>query len=220
MQNYFQNLVQLLSHLPGVGQRSASRIAFFLLKAESNFCGELGLAIQNLQKNLFFCKVCGSLTDQNNGEMCEICLDPKRERQQLCVVEEPGDVIVIEKTGAFQGLYHVLMGALSPLDGISPNDLRVKELLNRLEESRVGVDRGDASYIEDTNKKIQEIFIATNPTLEGDATADYICRRIEELGRKNEVKITRISHGIPTGSAIEYAETNVLARSIRSRIEY
>ena len=195
MQKIFQNLTEILSTLPGIGQRSALRIAFHLMKSSNRFACDMSRAILELKEKLRFCKHCAGITEM---EVCEICSDLKRNHELLCVVEEPADIFVIEKTGEFSGQYHVLMGALSPLDGIGPEELRLRELEQRL---------GSA-------KKINELFIATNPTLEGDATADYVHKLFQNQPGLN---ITRISHGIPTGSSIEFADAAVLARSIRAR---
>ena len=195
MQKAFQNLTETLSSLPGIGQRSALRIALHFMKNTEAFAQNMSRAILELKEKLCFCKLCGGITET---EVCEICSDLKRDSALLCVVEEPVDIFVIEKTGEFLGYYHVLMGALSPLDGIGPEELRLREL-----EERVA-----------SEKKIVELFIATNPTLEGDATADYVHKLFQN---RANLSITRISHGIPTGSSIEFAETSVLARSIRAR---
>lgn len=187
------NLVRQLAALPGIGQRSALRIAFHLLKADAVQSEELGRALQALRDQVRFCDQCGSLSET---ELCDICRDSDRDDHVLCVVEEPGDVFSIEKTGEYRGRYHVLLGALSPLDGVGPEDLRMQELVDRVESGA-----------------FQELFVATNPTLEGDATANYL----QDLLGGRGLRLTRISHGIPTGSSIEYADQNALARSIRSR---
>lgn len=187
------NVIRLLSTLPGIGQRSAMRIAFHLLKNDPRHTEQLSRALQELRTTVRFCSQCGGLTD---GELCEICSDSSRDPALICVVEEPQDIYAIEKTGEFRGLYHVLMGALSPLDGIGPDDLRIRELIERVKAV-----------------SCREIFVATNPTLEGDATAHYIT----ELVRRPGLAVTRISHGIPTGASIEFADSGVLARSIRDR---
>ena len=195
MHDPFHNLIRLLSTLPGIGQRSALRIVFYLLKQDTRAVEELSMAMLELKQKLRFCKQCGGITQQ---EVCEICCDTQRNPDYLCIVEQPKDIFIIEKTGEFSGYYHVLMGALSPLDGIGPEELRINELVARLNQQ----------------KRIKELFLATNPTIEGDATADYI----HKLFAKNtDLQITRISHGIPTGSAIEFAEPSVLAHSIRTR---
>ena len=195
MQNVFNRSLEALSRLPGIGPRSASRIAFYLMKNDKSLAESLSKAVLDLKKNLRFCRQCGGISEH---DVCEICTNKERNPSLLCVVEEPGDIFVIEKTGVFSGYYHVLMGALSPLDGIGPEELRIQDLEQRMRE----------------NTQIEELFLATNPTLEGDATADYIHKLFQKI---TNLIITRISHGIPTGSAIEFAEPSALARSIRSR---
>ncbi|MBI3396068.1 MAG: recombination protein RecR [Spirochaetia bacterium] len=187
------NVVHLLSALPGIGRRSAQRIAFYLLKTDPSRVEQLCHALLEMRRSVRFCSQCGSLSET---ELCSICRDPARDQKRLCVVEEPGDIFSIETTGEYRGLYHVLMGALSPLDGIGPEDLRLRELRDRLSPGQ-----------------FTELFVATNPTLEGDATAHYIL----ELARRPGLTITRISHGIATGASIEFAEQGALARSIRDR---
>lgn len=188
-----ENLIHQLSSLPGIGQRSAMRIAFHLIKLEEYKVRNLTDAVLELKSSVRFCSSCGGLSE---NEICSFCADKNRNRSLLCVVEEPQDIYAIEKTGEFTGLYHVLMGAISPLDGIGPEDLRIEELKDRLEMG-----------------PLEEIFLATNPTLEGDATAGYI----HDLCSGMNIKITRISHGLQTGGAIEYADRASLARSIRNR---
>ncbi|MCE9600237.1 MAG: recombination mediator RecR [Spirochaetia bacterium] len=192
-----ENVVRLFASLPGIGQRSALRIAFHLIRSETEKASDIADAITRLKVEVRFCSRCSSLADQ---DLCATCRDPRRDRTVLCVVEEPGDVFAIEKTGEFGGLYHVLMGSISPLDGIGPGDLRIKELLVRVQEEQ----------------EIKEILLATNPTLEGDATAEYIAGLLKDAN----LHITRISHGIPTGASIEYAEKTTLARSIKLRHDF
>lgn len=200
-----EKLVRMLTTLPGIGERSALRIAFHILKSEELQAGQLSDAIRELRSNVHFCAHCGGLSE--SAGLCHICSNPAREHGTLCVVEEPGDIFAIEKTGEYSGLYHVLLGALSPLDGIGPEDLRLGELFARIQD-RAGHATNEVP--------ITEVFIATNPTLEGDATAHYIRERLSVDGN---VRITRISHGLPTGASIEYADRSTLARSIRSRQE-
>lgn len=169
------------------------RIAFYLLQSDKEISEQISHAIKKLKEEIRFCDICGGLTET---DICTICDDTSRDDSIICVVEEPNDIYAIENTGDFKGKYHVLNGALSPLDGIGVEDLRIKELLDRIKTILP-----------------KEIFIATNPTLEGDATARYIA---DQLEGKN-IRITRISHGIPTGSAIEYADSAALSRSIRGR---
>jgi len=192
-----ENAVRMLSSLPGIGPRSALRIAFHLIRSDMEKSKDLALAVERLKSEVRACSRCGSLSDQ---ELCPICRDTRRDASVICVVEEPGDVFAIEKTGEHRGLYHVLMGAISPLDGIGPGDLRIEELLRRVK----------------TEEAVSEILLATNPTLEGDATADYIASMIQ----RQNIKITRISHGVPTGASIEYADKSTLARSIRLRHDF
>ncbi len=196
MHRAFHNLVQTLSKLPGIGQRSALRIGLYLIKSDERITKELSKALLTLKQTLRFCQICGGITEH---ETCEICVDSLRDPSLLCVVEEPGDIFTIEKTGEFSGHYHVLMGVLSPLDGIGPDELRLQELIQRVTQEN----------------QVNELFIATNPTVEGDTTADYISNLFTN---QENLLITRISHGIPTGSVIEFAEPSVLARSIRTRM--
>lgn len=190
-----ENLIQLFASLPGIGRRSATRIAFHLLRMDDYLNLQLSEAVRDIRKHIRFCKECGGLSE---AELCKICEDANRNDEILCVVEEPGDIYAIEKTGEYKGRYHVLMGALSPLDGIGPEDLRIQELAERVEKS-----------------KFVELLVAANPTLEGDATAQYLLN----LFRDKDIRITRISHGLPTGATIEFADSSALSRSIRSRQE-
>lgn len=193
---FFQALDQTideLSRLPGIGKRSAMRIALFLARSEPHRLQSLARTLLELQERVRFCEVCGALAE---GPLCSVCQNPERDQTLLCVVEEPGDVLAVERTGAFKGLYHVLMGALSPLDGVGPEELRLAELVERIDTGTV-----------------KEVFLATNPNLEGDATAHYV----QELLAGRPLLVTRLVHGIPTGSLLEYAEQSTLARSIRSR---
>lgn len=188
-----EQLVDILGSLPGIGKKSARRIAFHILKSDPEVSKRLSESIFTLRREVRFCKQCGGLSQ---SELCHICDDASRNQRLLCVVEDPSDIFSIEETGEFNGLYHVLMGALSPLDGIGPEDLRIEELSRRIE-----------------THPFDEIFLATNPTLEGDATAHYI----SELFAQRGFRFTRISHGIATGASIEYADRGTLARSIRER---
>ena len=187
------DLVRLLSSLPGIGSRSALRITFHLIKSDEYMVKQLSEALLNLKRNIRFCRRCGGLSE---SEICDICSDKSRNPEILCIVEEPQDILSIEKTGEYNGRYHVLMGAISPLDGIGPDDLRINELREIIE-----------------SEKISEIFIATNPTLEGDATASYI----SEILPDENIALTRITHGLQTGGSIEFADRSTLARSIRNR---
>ncbi|MFN3603110.1 MAG: recombination mediator RecR [Leptonema sp. (in: bacteria)] len=189
-----QNFIEIFSQLPGIGEKSARRIAFYLLKISKEEAKKFSDALIELYSNIRFCSVCGGFSTTS---VCEICSSSERNRTILCVVEYPSDIFVIESTKEYNGLYHVLMGALSPIDGIGPEDLRIKELEDRLKK-----------------ESIKECFIATNPTLEGDATADYISRKFSAF----PVVFTRLMHGITTGSSIEFSDKYSLALSIRNRI--
>jgi recombination protein RecR len=186
-------LVEALSKLPGIGKRSAERIVFHLLKTRKEDALALGGLIHQLRETVTFCSVCHNFSDQ---KICHICSDPARDRGLICVVEDPKDVTAIEKTGEYSGVYHVLLGALSPLDGIGPEQIMVQDLLERLKK-----------------KKTREVILATNPNTEGDTTALYLVRVLEPL----RVKVTRIARGIPVGSHIEYTDQATLSRALSGR---
>ncbi|MBI4639655.1 MAG: recombination protein RecR [Candidatus Tectomicrobia bacterium] len=189
------NLIDELTRLPGIGEKTAQRLAFFLLKWSQKEAMNLAQAIINVKERVRFCSICSSITEE---DPCEICADQGRHRDTICVVEEPSDVFAIEKTGEYKGLYHVLMGSLSPLDGIGPEDLKIGELLTRLKEGGV-----------------HEVIVATNPNLEGEATAIYLSKLIKPMG----VKVTRIAHGLPVGGNLEYADEVTLMKSMEGRRE-
>ena len=186
-------LVDALSKLPGIGRRSAERIVFHLLKTRQEDALALGTLIQKLRENVIFCSVCHNFSDQ---KVCHICSDPGRDQGVVCVVEDPKDVSAIEKTGEYSGIYHVLLGALSPLDGIGPDQICIQDLLERIKK-----------------KKVREVILATNPNTEGDTTALYLAKVLEPL----KVKITRIARGIPVGSHIEYTDQATLSRALAGR---
>jgi recombination protein RecR len=186
-------LIELLARMPGIGEKTAARLAFFVLKSEANYARELSEAVRAVREQTRFCTQCWGLSET---EPCTICSDPRRDRSVLCVVEEPSDVIAIERTHGFKALYHVLHGAISPLDGRGPEQLKVAELVRRL-------GAGD----------VKEVVIATNPTVEGEATAVYLARLIKPLG----VSVSRIAHGIPVGGNLEYADHVTLGRAIEGR---
>ncbi|MFP6625651.1 MAG: recombination mediator RecR [Deltaproteobacteria bacterium] len=186
-------LIELLARMPGIGEKSASRLAFFILKREEDYASELADAISRLRKETMFCSRCFSLTD---SDPCLLCNDDRRDDSVLCVVEEPSDVIAVERSHGFNGRYHVLHGAISPLDGRGPEQLKITELLGRLEDGGV-----------------KEVLVATNPTVEGEATAVYLARLIKPLG----VDVTRIAHGIPVGGNLEYADQVTLSKAIEGR---
>ncbi len=189
-----EKAIHELSKLPGVGRKSAQRHVFYLLKQSDDDVRLLADSLLELKSKVIYCSTCFNITE---ADPCRICTSEKRDRSIICVVEEANDVLALEKTGEFRGLYHVLGGALSPLDGIGPDDLRVKELLSRLQD-------------------IDEVIIATNPNTEGEATAIYLSKLIKPLG----LKISRIARGIPVGADLEYADEITLARAIEGRREY
>lgn len=189
-----QKFIEVFSQLPGIGEKSARRMAFYLLKLPKDEITKFSDAIQELTSKIQFCNICGNFS---TSPICEICSSLERNKELLCVVEFPSDIFVIESTGEYKGVYHVLMGALSPIDGIGPENLRIKELEQRLQ-----------------SESIRECFIATNPTLEGDATADYIVKRFSYM----PVVFTRLMHGITTGSSLEFADKYSLTLSIKNRI--
>lgn len=192
-QGLLAKLVKELVRLPGIGQKTAQRLAFHLLKSDRDEALGLADAIKAVKDGLTFCRQCRNIAE---GELCEFCGDPKRDHTQVLVVEEPSTIYSIERSGGYKGLYHVLFGALSPLDGIGPSDIRVQDLLERL--------KGGG---------IQEVIVATNPTIEGEATAIYLTRQIKPFG----VRVSRIAYGIPVGMDIEYADEVTLIKSIEGR---
>jgi recombination protein RecR len=188
-------LIEELSKLPGVGNKTAQRLAFYLLDMPYSEVEQLAGAIVSAKKNIKYCKVCCNITDE---EICNICANPKRDNSIICVVEDAKDVVAMEKTKEFKGLYHVLHGAISPMEGIGPENIRIKELLTRLGEH-----------------DIQELILATNPNIEGEATAMYVSRLVKPLG----IKATRIAHGIPVGGDLEYADEVTLMKALEGRRE-
>jgi len=196
--NYYpQSILRLIeefSRLPGVGSKTAQRLAFHVLNMPMENAVKLSEAIVEAKRNIKYCSVCGNFTDSN---LCSICSNPSREKETICVVQDPRDIVAMEKTREFKGLYHVLHGAISPLNGIGPDDIRIKELLSRM------------------NKDIREVIVATNPNVEGEATAMYISRLLKPLG----VKVTRIAHGIPVGGDLEYADEVTLGKALEGRRE-
>ncbi|MCE5310354.1 MAG: recombination mediator RecR [Acidobacteriales bacterium] len=188
-------LIQEFKRLPGIGQKSAQRIAFHVLRAERGDCERLAQAILDVKDKLGICRICNNVSD---GELCPYCRDPHRDASQICVVEEPHNILPIETTRTFEGLYHVLHGAISPLKGIGPEQLKIKNLISRLEGAQV-----------------REIILATNPTVEGEATAAYLARLLKPLG----VKVSRIAMGIPVGSDIEFADEVTMSKSLENRRE-
>jgi recombination protein RecR len=188
------NLVAQLTRLPSIGQRTAQRLAFHLLQVPKDEALALAHAIAEVKERVRFCDECGNLTEE---QLCSICLDPRRDRTLICVVEQPVDLISLERTHEFRGLYHVLGGALSPLDGVEPGDLRIADLLRRVEEEGV-----------------QEVVLATNPNMTGEATAGYLADRL-----RDRVRVTRLASGLPVGGDLEYADEVTLGRALSGRRE-
>ncbi|HEY3684901.1 MAG TPA: recombination mediator RecR [Streptosporangiaceae bacterium] len=188
-----QTLIDELGHLPGVGPKSAQRIAFHLLASDPADVRRLVDALVEVKQKVRFCRICGNVAEEDE---CRICRDTRRDPAVLCVVEEPKDVVAIEKTREFRGRYHVLGGAISPIEGVGPDDLRVKELMTRLAD---GV--------------ITELILATDPNLEGEATATYLARMIKPLG----LRVTRLASGLPVGGDLEYADEVTLGRAFEGR---
>jgi recombination protein RecR len=189
-----ENLVTQLTKLPGIGRRTAQRLTFHLLAARPEDALELSRAIEEVKSRVRFCTVCGNLTEE---ELCPICADERRDRSVICVVEQPVDVVSLERTHEYRGLYHVLGGALSPLDGVEPGDLRIAGLLARLDDDSV-----------------QEVVLATNPTMTGEATAAYLADRL-----RGRVTVTRLASGLPVGGDLEYADEVTLGRALAGRRE-
>jgi recombination protein RecR len=192
-----ERLIEAFARLPGIGPKTASRLTYFLLRAPEGESLELAAALREMRTHTRFCSLCFNITS-NDADPCLICSDADRDSSKICLVEEPLDVLALERTGEYSGRYHVLHGALSPIDGIGPDDLRIAELMGRLQ--------GGA---------IQELIIATNPTLEGEATAMYIKQSVEE----SEVRITRLARGLPSGGDLEYADITTLSQALRGRSE-
>lgn len=204
MSNYpapLDRLIKDLCKLPGIGEKTAARLAFHMLKERKEDALQLSESIARLKQEIGLCRTCFGLSEVRPGSEeaeCKICLDSRRDREKICVVEEPADMIAVEKSQEFKGLYHVLHGAISPLDGIGPEALRIAELLERIQ--------GDA---------IKEIIVATNPTLEGETTALYLSKVIKPHG----IKVTRIARGLPMGGELEYADVVTLGKALEGRRE-
>lgn len=188
-------LIEALQRLPGIGPKTAQRLTFFLLKRPAEEVRELAAALVAVKERIVYCRTCFNVTDE---DPCRICTDPTRDARLLCVVEEPNDLLAMERTGEYRGRYHVLLGALSPLDGIGPEDLKIRELLARLEGGET-----------------TEVILATNPNVEGEATALYLARLLKPLG----LKVTRIARGLPVGGDLEYADQVTLSKALEGRRE-
>ncbi len=189
------HLIEALTKLPGIGRKTASRLAFYILRSNLSEAQDLARAILDVKEKIHLCSICFNLTDE---DPCRICRDENRNREALCVVEGPNDLIAIENTGTFTGRYHVLHGTISPLEGVGPDDIKIKELMGRLQREEVG-----------------EVILATNPTVEGGATALYLTELIKPLG----LKVTRIAYGIPMGGEIEYSDGMTLSKALEGRRE-
>ena len=188
-------LIDALQRLPGIGPRTAQRLTFFLLKRPAGEVRELADSLMSVKANIVHCGRCFNVTDT---DPCRICADPTRDARLLCIVEEPNDLLAMERTGEFRGRYHVLLGALSPLDGIGPEDLKMRELLQRLEA-----------------EPVDEIILATNPNVEGEATALYLAKLLKPFG----ARLTRIARGLPVGGDLEYADQVTLSKALEGRKE-
>lgn len=188
-----QDLVEEFGKLPGIGPKSAQRLAFHILQSDANDVNALAQALTDVKKRVRFCDICGNVSEESE---CTVCQDPRRDRSIICVVEEPKDVVAIERTREYRGLYHVLGGAIDPMAGVGPDNLRIRELMPRLQDSEV-----------------KECVIATDPNLEGEATATYLVRLLSSLG----VTVTRLASGLPVGGDLEYADEVTLGRAFEGR---
>lgn len=191
--HHLEDLIEQLGKLPGIGKKTAQRLAFHLLRVDQEEALALAHAVERLRLEVGTCERCGNVAET---QPCYLCSDPKRDPHQLCVVEQPGDVVALERTAAFHGLYHVLRGALSPLDGVGPADLRVAELADRVKR-----------------EGIQEVILAMNPTAQGEATAHFLAEFLSEIG----VTVSRIARGVPMGSDIELSDSATLVRALEGR---
>ena len=209
------NLIEVFEALPGIGPKTAARLTYYLLHAPDNLAQKLGDAAHELKSKTKICSVCQNICE---SDPCEICEDPARDRLIICVVEDPLDVWAIEKSASFSGLYHVLHGVIAPLENIGPEELRINELLARLKPVNTpGVkSRHNLESTPGVRQEVKELILATNPSMEGEATAMYIQRLVKPLG----IKITRIARGIPIGAELEYADEVTVRRALEGRKEY
>lgn len=190
-----QNLIEEFEKLPGIGSKTAQRLAFFVLNQPKEKAEKFANAIISAKENLCYCKVCQNISD---SEICAVCDNPTRDHSVICVVESPRDVIQIERTNEFKGVYHVLHGAISPMDNVGPDEIKIKELMARI-----------------AGGEVKEVIMATNPNLEGETTAMYISKLIKPFG----VSVTRIAHGVPVGSELEFADEVTLSKALKWRVE-
>jgi len=188
-------LIDAFSRLPGIGPKTAARLAFHVLRMKEDDCIDFAKALVNVKRNLHYCSVCCNITDT---DPCRICQDKSRDRSVICVVQEPKDLVAMERTKEFNGYYHVLHGAISPMEGIGPDEIRIADLLKRL-----------------SDEQVQELILATNPNIEGEATAMYLSRLVRPFG----LKVTRIAHGLPVGGDLEYADEVTLTKALEGRRE-
>ena len=188
-----QRLITELGKLPGIGQRTAQRLAFYILRSDAEDANALADAIREVKERIGLCEICFNLAE---GPRCTICTDARRDNALICVIEEPGDIVPIERTGEYRGRYHVLGGAISPIEGVGPDDLRIRELMTRLADGAV-----------------TEVILATDPNLEGEATATYLTRFLSDLG----LRVTRLASGLPVGGDLEYADEVTLGRAFEGR---
>lgn len=188
-------LIDAFSRLPGIGPKTAARLAFHVLRMKEDDCIDFAKALVNVKRNLHYCSICCNITDT---DPCRICQDKNRDRSVICVVQEPKDLVAMERTREFNGYYHVLHGAISPMEGIGPDEIRIADLLKRL-----------------SDEQVQELILATNPNIEGEATAMYLSRLVRSFG----LKVTRIAHGLPVGGDLEYADEVTLTKALEGRRE-
>lgn len=189
------NLITALERLPGIGPKSASRLAFYFLRADESLSVDLAEALTGLKEKIAYCSECFNITEAGR-ELCDVCANPKRDASVICVLEDALDVLALERIGAYQGRYHVLGGVLNPIEGIGPDDIKIRPLVER-------VARGE----------VREVILATNPSMEGDTTAQYIQSKLKPFG----IKVTRLARGLPTGGDLEYADQNTLLRALSGR---
>ena len=194
--NPLSKLIFELSKLPGIGEKSATRLAYFILNQESSYAESLATALVNAKQKLKYCEECFNFSE---NDKCEICENPKRDHNQICVVERPSDVTPVEKTGSYHGVYHVLHGLLSPLDGVGPEDIKIKELLQRLK----------------TKEDVSEIIFVLNPSVEGEATGMSLSRLLKPIG----IKVSQVAYGIPFGGTIEFTDRQTLGKALENRTE-
>lgn len=202
------NLIEAFSQLPGIGPKTASRLTYYLLRNDEAIALRLAHALEALKSGTLFCSVCHNIADR---DPCPICDNPQRDHAIICVVEEPLDVQAIERTREYHGTYHVLHGAISPVDGVGPEELKIAELLQRIQQ---GEREGETALVTPTTP-VEEILLATNPNLEGEATAMYIARLVKPLG----IRVTRLARGLPVGGDLEYADEITLGRALSGRSE-